>query len=245
MSEVNKRGRPSKWPPKCLPSNICRFWVFVFPLIPWRKYDSQRPLFGGDFLGQILAAAPLPGAFVYSRKWSEKREKRSEKRSETWPNNLKPLSGRLKISHWHFSKSFSPHKICKKEKFVSSLDNFEQGIWLFRGFLCLFQGFVGSAGTENPWYFSGFFLDETKKPRKGRTRLTWFLVVQFHRRSYDPWGSVVCRCWRSCPGHQLRGASDGLHPHNCSSDLFLLNQAFPFFLSDTSIWTQWAQMLTS
>ena len=39
----------------------------VFPIIPWRKYDSQRPLFGGDFLGQILAADSLPGAFVHSR----------------------------------------------------------------------------------------------------------------------------------------------------------------------------------
>ena len=34
--------------------------------MPWRKYDSQRPLFGGDFLGQILAADSLPGAFVHS-----------------------------------------------------------------------------------------------------------------------------------------------------------------------------------
>ena len=34
-----------------------------------KKYDSdsQRPLFGGDFLGQILAADSLPGAFVHSR----------------------------------------------------------------------------------------------------------------------------------------------------------------------------------
>ena len=45
-SEVNKRG----------------------PMRPWRKHDSQRPLFGGDFLGQILAADSLPGAFVHSRK---------------------------------------------------------------------------------------------------------------------------------------------------------------------------------
>ena len=40
----------------------------VFPITPWRKYDSQRPLFGGDFLGQILAADSLPGAFLHSRK---------------------------------------------------------------------------------------------------------------------------------------------------------------------------------
>ena len=39
----------------------------VFPTVPWRKYDSQRPLFGGDFLGQILAVDSLPGAFVHSR----------------------------------------------------------------------------------------------------------------------------------------------------------------------------------
>ena len=45
---------------------ICRFWVCVFPILPWRKYNSQRPLFGGDFVGQILAADSLPGAFVHS-----------------------------------------------------------------------------------------------------------------------------------------------------------------------------------
>ena len=28
----------------------------------------KDPLFGGDFLGQILAADSLPGAFVHSRK---------------------------------------------------------------------------------------------------------------------------------------------------------------------------------
>ena len=26
---------------------ICRFWVCVFPIIPWRKYDWQRPLWRG------------------------------------------------------------------------------------------------------------------------------------------------------------------------------------------------------
>ena len=65
-SEVNKRGRPSKWPPSVFPQNL-QIWVCVFPIIPWRKDDSQRPLFGGDFLGQILAADSLPGAFVHSR----------------------------------------------------------------------------------------------------------------------------------------------------------------------------------
>ena len=52
-------------------------------------------------------------------KWFEKREKRSEKRSETRPKNVYPLSGRLKIFHWHFSthfKSFSPPEICTKTK---------------------------------------------------------------------------------------------------------------------------------
>ena len=47
----------------------------VFPIVPWRKYDSQRPLFGGDFLGQILAADSLPGAFVHSRKEVKMRQK--------------------------------------------------------------------------------------------------------------------------------------------------------------------------
>ena len=41
-------------------------------------------------------------------------KKRSEKRSETRPNNFKPLSGRLKIFHQHFSKSSSLPKICEK-----------------------------------------------------------------------------------------------------------------------------------
>ena len=34
---------------------------------PSPKYDPQRPLLDGDFLGQILAADSLPGAFVHSR----------------------------------------------------------------------------------------------------------------------------------------------------------------------------------
>ena len=49
----------------------------------------------------------------------EKHEKGSEKRSETRPIILKPLSGRLKILHRHFStnvKSFSPPQICTRKK---------------------------------------------------------------------------------------------------------------------------------
>ena len=45
-------------------------------------------------------------------KWFEKREQGSEKRSETCPKNLKPLSRRLHISHRHASRCFSPPKIC-------------------------------------------------------------------------------------------------------------------------------------
>ena len=42
-------------------------------------------------------------------------KKDSEKRSETSPKKcLKPLSGRLKVFHRHFSKSFSLLKICKQ-----------------------------------------------------------------------------------------------------------------------------------
>ena len=66
-SEVNKRGRPSKWPPECLPSKFVDFECAFSLIIPWREYDSQRPLFGGHFLGQLLAADSLPGAFVHSR----------------------------------------------------------------------------------------------------------------------------------------------------------------------------------
>ena len=54
----------------------------VFPLIPWRKYDSQRPLFGGDFLGLILAAPSLPGTlFTPDQRRIQKESKASEKRS--------------------------------------------------------------------------------------------------------------------------------------------------------------------
>ena len=67
LSEVNKRGRPSKWPPECLPSKFADFECAFSPIIPWRKDDSQRPLFGGDFLAQILAADSLPGAFVHTQ----------------------------------------------------------------------------------------------------------------------------------------------------------------------------------
>ena len=42
----------------------------------------------------------------------EKHRKKNEKRSETCPNRFQPVSGLLKISHRHFSKSFSPPKVC-------------------------------------------------------------------------------------------------------------------------------------
>ena len=62
-----QKGPAEQMAPRVSSLKICRFWVCVFPIIPWRKYDSQIPLFGGDFLGQILAADSLPGAFVHSR----------------------------------------------------------------------------------------------------------------------------------------------------------------------------------
>ena len=64
-----QKGPAEQVAPRVSSLKICRFRVCVFPIIPWRKYDSQRPLFGGDFLGQILAADSLPGAFVHSRIW--------------------------------------------------------------------------------------------------------------------------------------------------------------------------------
>ena len=48
--------------------------------------------------------------------WFEKREKGSEKRSETCPKKFKPLSRRLKISHRPFCKSFSPPNFWKKSR---------------------------------------------------------------------------------------------------------------------------------
>ena len=40
-----------------------------------------------------------------------------EKRSETCPKNVNPLSGHLKIFHRHFSNSFSPPKFCTTKTF--------------------------------------------------------------------------------------------------------------------------------
>ena len=70
-------------------------------------------------LGRHVCRTKLPPqkCLNQSEKWFEKREKESEKRSEMWPNIWKPLSGRLKIFHRHFSKSFSPPKICTKKVF--------------------------------------------------------------------------------------------------------------------------------
>ena len=62
-----QKGPAEQVAPRASSLKICRFRVCVSPITPWRKYDSQRPLFGGDFLGQILAADSLPGAFVHSR----------------------------------------------------------------------------------------------------------------------------------------------------------------------------------
>ena len=52
---------------------------------------------------------------IWYEKWFEKREKRSKKRSET--RHFQPLSDRLKLVHLHFSKSFSPPKICQNKTF--------------------------------------------------------------------------------------------------------------------------------
>ena len=45
----------------------------------------------------------------------------AEPSTETWPKMLKPLSGRLKIFHRHFSKSFSPPKISKNSNIFTAI----------------------------------------------------------------------------------------------------------------------------
>ena len=52
-------------------------------------------------------------------KWFEQRKKGSDKRSEMCLKNFKPLSRRLKITHRHFSESFSPPKLRTKSVFFS------------------------------------------------------------------------------------------------------------------------------
>ena len=63
-SEVNKRGRPSKWPPECLPSKVTDFEC-AFSLIPWRKYDSQRPLFWRGLSGTNSGGPFAAGRFCF------------------------------------------------------------------------------------------------------------------------------------------------------------------------------------
>ena len=64
-SEVNKRGRPSKWPPERLPSKFGDFEC-AFPSDSLEKIWLPKTPFWGDFLGQILAPGRfclLPGPF--------------------------------------------------------------------------------------------------------------------------------------------------------------------------------------
>ena len=75
--------------------------------------------------GRIIRAACLQNEIAPEKclnryeKRVEIRDKGSEKRSETGPNIFQPVSGRLKIFHRHFSKSFSPPKICTQKRFFS------------------------------------------------------------------------------------------------------------------------------
>ena len=96
-----KFGSKQKGPAKQVAPRVsslkicCRFWVCVFPIIPWRESDFQRPLFGGDFLGQVLAADSLPGAFLHSREVNEMLSWDSKPRClQKW---LAHLSGKKKV----------------------------------------------------------------------------------------------------------------------------------------------------
>ena len=107
------------------------FFAFARNGIPCFIFDNLQPLlchlchgcpafFCAKMLGPHACRTKLPPK---KKKIDTKNGlKNGKKRSE---NDLKrdrhcfwPLSGRLKIFHLHFSKSFSPPKICKKIKYV-------------------------------------------------------------------------------------------------------------------------------
>ena len=62
ISAVNKRGRPSRWPPERLPQNS-RILRVPFHLSPWSKYDSKTPLFWRGLSGANSCGPFAPGRF--------------------------------------------------------------------------------------------------------------------------------------------------------------------------------------
>ena len=66
-SEVNKRGRPSKWPPECLPSKFADFECAFSLSFLGANLTPKDPFLLWTFWDNFLAADSLPGAFVHSR----------------------------------------------------------------------------------------------------------------------------------------------------------------------------------
>ena len=72
------------------------------------------------YTSQIVRAARLQNEIAPETFFKSTRTtvwKTGKKRSETWPKHFKALSRRLKRFHRHFSKSFSPPKICTNKVF--------------------------------------------------------------------------------------------------------------------------------
>ena len=70
---------------------------------PLRARNSDLSLRAAHLQNEISPPPPKKKTLKRYEKWFEKREKGSEKWSETCPKVFKPLSRRLKISHQHFS----------------------------------------------------------------------------------------------------------------------------------------------
>ena len=87
---------------------------------PPNDTPKSLPNSGACFRAARLQNETAPeNALKRYEKWFGKREKGCERRSETCPKFFEPLSPRLKMSHWHFSKSFWPPKICTKKVLFS------------------------------------------------------------------------------------------------------------------------------
>ena len=67
LSEVNKRGRPSKWPSEWLPSKFADFEGAFSLWFLGENMTPKEPFLEGTFWDKFWRPLSLPGAFVYSR----------------------------------------------------------------------------------------------------------------------------------------------------------------------------------
>ena len=76
------------------------------------NFTNKGPIISWNISEQLAPAK-------YVTQYEQLYEQGSEKQPETSPNNFKPFSCCLKISHQHFSKNIAPPKIATKQIFLS------------------------------------------------------------------------------------------------------------------------------